>query len=281
MTDNNQAVLSLHETTDDTTAELRALRQRVAQLEQDNAMLATEKAELLQGIIALHHDIRTPLGVIVGYSALIYDESRDLLAAEQLQELQLIERAGQTLLSTLTDLLDLLKIDANRLELRYEPVGIVEICQDSLRAVQHDAESSEVSIDFRMHSVPAAMQADRAHLVQLLTNLLHNAVQFTWRGERVGLEVSTDDRQHTLSFHVWNSSSGIASEKWQAIQEAFEPSTRITRALVRNRGLALARFLAEMHGGCMVVESGPRQGLRFTVTLPLQPHSQEGASSRP
>lgn len=218
----------------------------------------------------MSHELRTPLNAIIGYAQLL---GRDALTPRQRSAVDTIHDSGTHLLGLITDILDISKVEAGKLELLASPVqlraciaGVTEMIR--LRAQEKGlAFAVDVAAD-----VPDRVTVDAKRLRQVLINLLDNALKFTATGE-IGLAVSVagwGGGSVRLRFDVTDTGAGIAPEQLNRI---FEPFEQVGNAAQRSGGtglgLSIARQIVDMMAGTMTVESLTGSGSRFRVELPL------------
>jgi PAS domain S-box-containing protein len=213
----------------------------------------------------MSHEIRTPLHALLGFTDLM-ERSPDPV------HLEAIRTAGRGLLTLLNDILDLSRLEADRLPLEPGEVGVGELLLEVARIFH--ARIQEKGLAFTLDvadSVPACVLLDETRLRQILVNLVGNAVKFTHQGG-IALRVQAigPPEALTLSFQVADTGIGIPPEERARIFEAFHQqegqSTR--RYGGTGLGLAISLKLAALMGGELGVESEPGAGSRFTLTLP-------------
>jgi len=226
-------------------------------------------------LATMSHELRTPLNAILGLSEAMLEEVYGPLTDKQAKSLRTVHESGQHLLDLINDILDLSKIEADRMELDIYPVAVEPVCQASLRFIKQQAQKKQIKVSFDIAPAITNLEADPRRLKQMLVNLLTNAVKFTPRGGRVGLEVTKADGY--MHFTVWDTGIGIAEED---LSKLFQPFQQIDSSLSRQYegtglGLSMVKRLAEMHGGRVRVESELGKGSRFTVSLP----SSEGVAA--
>ncbi|NJN98359.1 MAG: response regulator [Anaerolineales bacterium] len=237
-----------------------------------NAELARAARSKDEFLANMSHELRTPLNAILGFSEALLEQVRGPLNERQQASLRNIEASGRHLLALISDILDLSKVEAGRLELLLEVVPVADICQTSLLFVKEVALKKQLQLAFHLDNQMAKVQADPKRLKQMLVNLLSNAVKFTPEGGQVSLEVTTDAEAGVIHFAVQDSGIGIPP---QEMARLFQPFTQLDSSLSRQYegtglGLALVRRLAELHSGSVTVESEgvPGRGSRFTIALP-------------
>ena len=220
----------------------------------------------------MSHELRTPLNGILGMTEILLDGYRGPLNERQRTFVSTIETSGRYLLSLINDVLDLSKIEADKMELHLEPVSLTEICQASLAFIKDPATKKGVGLQFIHAEKETIITADGRRLKQILVNLLHNAVKFTPANGRVTLEIRPSQEEQCVALSVTDTGIGISVEDQKHL---FAPFTQVDNSLTRNYegtglGLALVKRLVKMHGGSVSVESALDQGSRFTVVLPWQ-----------
>lgn len=236
----------------------------------DESRKRAEEANRLKSefLASMSHELRTPLNGIIGFAELLResldDESQRDFAAT-------IENSGQHLLDLVNSILDLAKIEAGRMELMYSEQSSRELISH-VHAV-HLAAAMSKGLDFsrEVHDdVPLSIHCDRMRLIQVLNNLVHNAIKFTNTGS-VSLTLSLTD--HQLLFTVEDTGPGIPQDMQEVIFEKFR---QVHGFITREHGgaglgLALSKHLVELMGGHLTVSSQPGQGCRFSFSLPLAP----------
>ena len=243
---------------------------RTAELRIANAELA-RAARLKDEFLAnMSHELRTPLNDILGRAELLQEAIYGPVTPKQVESLRSVEASGRHLLALITDILDLSKIEADKLTLHIDTVAVALICQASLHMVTQSAMKKQIALSFALDAQVATLQADERRLKQILVNLLTNAVKFTHAGGQVGLDVVGDTAQQTVTFTVWDTGIGIADEHRARL---FQPFSQIDSGLNRQYtgtglGLSLVQRLTQAHGGTITLTSTPNQGSRFSVILP-------------
>lgn len=227
----------------------------------------------------MSHELRTPLNAVLGYTQLLKREAD--LSERQIRGLNTIEQSGQHLLSLISDLLDLTKIEAGKLELHADTLHL-----DSFLAVVGDiirVRAEEKGLEFMLEAVPSlpAVVADAQRLRQILLNLLGNAVKFTDQG-RVSLSVraTLEAGNMLLRFEVQDCGVGISADQQELIFQPFEQVGDIQRRIGgTGLGLPISRRLVRLMGGEIRLESRPGSGSRFWFELKL-PLAAEGVAPK-
>jgi PAS domain S-box-containing protein len=221
-------------------------------------------------LASMSHELRTPLTSILGLSEGLQLRTYGDLTEKQLKALKNIETSGRHLLDLINDILDLSKIEAGKLDLRFEPCALADICQTSLLLIRGMAHQKHQAVGFSANQTSITVRADPRRLKQMLVNLLSNAIKFTPDGGALGLDVQLHEKEHVVRITVWDRGPGIRAED---LPKLFKPFVQLDSSLSRQYsgtglGLSLVHKMAELHGGSVQVESTPGEGSLFTITLP-------------
>ncbi len=219
----------------------------------------------------MSHELRTPLNGILGYAQIL---KRDAALHEAHKEnVEIIQRSGEHLLTLINDVLDLAKIEAGKFELRLGDFSLPDLLQGVTEIARVRAEQKGLAFVFEMLSpLPAFVTGDERQLRQVLLNLLANAVKFTEAGGvsfKVG-EVETDAGETRVRFQVEDTGIGIPQER---LAEIFLPFQQVSE--LRHRvegaglGLAISRKLVELMGGALHVRSALGHGSAFWFEIML------------
>lgn len=249
--------------------ELRENRDQLSVLNKALEKASRAKDEFLAN---MSHELRTPLNGILGMAEILLEGQRGELNERQRTYVTTIDNSGRHLLSLINDILDLSKIEAEKLELQIEKVSVRGVCQASLSFVKEPASKKGITLDLAIEEGVEFLHADERRLKQILVNLLSNAVKFTPEKGRIGLEVRLSHGRRLLDFSVSDTGIGIPAEDQERL---FSPFTQVDNSFTRNHegtglGLALVKRLTEMHGGAVLLDSEVGRGSRFTVCLPWQ-----------
>ncbi|GAB2888520.1 hypothetical protein GCM10027046_16170 [Uliginosibacterium flavum] len=224
--------------------------------------LARSKNEF---IAAISHEVRTPLNSIIGFAELLQLET----AGSELNDYaKNILAGGRQLYAVFNDLLDLAKLNSDRLVLHPEDIDLADLCHELWASHSREAQAKGLGGAMVMApDLPARMVVDPVRLRQVLSNLLGNAVKYTVQG-RVEMHVHLNDG--LLAFAVWDTGPGIPLE---AQSKVFERFAQADNVLTHNHagtglGLAIACELAECMGGLIDLSSTPGAGSTFTLLLP-------------
>jgi signal transduction histidine kinase len=221
----------------------------------------------------MSHELRTPLNAIIGYSELLLEEAAEVERDELSADLERINRAGRHLLGLISDILDISKIEAGRMDLRNEAFPLAPLLDDVEAAVAPLLQRNHNQLVVRYSGEPAELYADQLKVRQILINLLGNAAKFT-EGGVVTLHIwrqGDGPPGESVIFEVSDTGIGMAPEQLEQLFEPFAQADQTTTRRYGGTGLGLAitwRF-CQMMGGTIAVESVVGEGSTFTVSLPL------------
>jgi PAS domain S-box-containing protein len=246
-----------------------------ALLHAKNAAEAADRAKT-EFLAIVSHEIRTPINGVIGFAQILADSP---LSPEQREQVAIIRSSGEALEKLITDILDLSKIEANKIEIESVPFGLHKCVEEVVAFFQPRARSAALSLTASVDSdVPVIVNSDEARLRQILTNLVANALKFTERG-RITLHVSCmrgepvgmSDSRRTLRlfFAVSDTGIGIAEEK---LSRLFKPFSQVDSSSERRRsgtglGLIISKRLCELMGGSISVDSKPGEGTTFRFSV--------------
>jgi PAS domain S-box-containing protein len=226
----------------------------------------------------MSHELRTPLNAVIGFTDMMRQQTFGPLGNERYEEYAtLIYDSGQLLLDLISDMLDMAKIEAGKLELNLENVDFKGTIDDCVRMLRDRAENSGLELTISMPREPLFVVADKRAVKQVMLNLLTNAIKFTPAGGHVGVSVRNGDGQVTIT--VRDTGIGIPAADLERLGNPFEQvnGDPMLAKSGSGLGLALVRALMEKHGGTLKIESEEGIGTEVRVTFPMQARKLEAA----
>lgn len=265
----NTMLERLRESQDELRKANRLLDEKLGEIAETNVALYESNRLKTEFLANVSHELRTPLTSIIGFAELLREGSSSDKDPRGLRYAENILISGRILLEIINDLLDLAKIEANRVELRIESVQLSAVCGDLVDFMRPLADKKQIRVALEVADGLPAVFTDRGRLRQVLFNLMSNAIKFTPEGGRVWLRGQRADDTH-VRMAVQDTGPGIPPEQHEAIFEKFR---QIDQSVTREHhgtglGLAIAKELTTLLGGTIEVDSEPGHGATFTVTLP-------------
>jgi signal transduction histidine kinase len=263
------------------TAVIRDLTDRRAAEAAREARIVAEAASQAKTefLSRMSHELRTPLNAILGFAQLLTDDPREPLSPRQRHQLALTREAGWHLLALIDNVLDISRIEAGQLEMRFEAVSLKPLIESALSV------SDSLAARHRVRLMPApptlddglAVRADATRLRQVVLNLLSNGCKYNRPGGRVAVEVALEPGAQGGSSHgagmlridVVDDGVGMSE---QQLAHLFEPFNRLGResGTIEGTGIGLhlTRQLVQKMGGTITARSTPGQGTCMSVRLP-------------
>lgn len=236
------------------------------------AKVKAEEANTLKSsfLANISHEIRTPLNAIVGFSSLLVSAERGI-SEEKQEYINIIENNNTLLLQLISDVLDLSKIEAGTMEFDYAPVdvhGLFIELEDTFRLRN---KKSGICICYHRRTTECVVKADRNRLVQVMMNLMNNAVKFTGEGSiEFGFDVREDGFLH---FYVTDTGCGIPEERLEEIFGNFVKLNSFVQGT--GLGLTICRAIVERMGGKIGAVSRLGHGSTFWFTLPYTANEEK------
>jgi CheY-like chemotaxis protein/CHASE3 domain sensor protein len=293
-----QQTVALRRSQDQLEQQQEELRQNNAELEQQAQAMAQQKEKLAEKNTSLmlakselesqareleqasrykseflanmSHELRTPLNSLLLLATLLAENKEKTLTDKQVDFARTIFKAGRDLLTLINDILDLSKVEAGRLELLRETVDLNEVADHLRRDFELLAMEKGLRFEIlRTKQAPAHIISDSQRLLQVMKNLLSNALKFT-RSGLVEITIDRGEGPTPIRLQVRDTGIGISSEKQSIIFEAFKQSDGSINRTYGGTGLGLtiSKELAQLLGGFISVSSHPGVGSTFTLHLP-------------
>lgn len=241
------------------TRELQAANERLQELDR-------LKDEFVSTV---SHELRTPLTSIRAFSEILRDSPT--MAPDQRKEfLDIIVKENERLTRLINEVLDLAKIESGRVEWNLETIDLREVITDALGATRQLVSDGAVDMVRNMPDTPIMVAVDRDRLIQVVINLISNAVKFC-DPNRGRISISVTEKDGQAYIEVTDNGCGIAYEEQERIFEKFHQVRDLQEGKPRGTGLGLpiCRRIIEYHGGRIWVESEPQRGATFIFTLPV------------
>ena len=226
----------------------------------------------------MSHELRTPLNAIIGYSEMLAEDAADAGDTGSIEDLDKIQTAGRHLLALINDVLDLSKIEADKMTVFLETIDLEAMLREIASTMHPLAEKQSNLFLMELFGPLGEMHSDSTKIRQILFNLLSNALKFT-KGGRIILRVTrfAGDLGDWIRFEVRDTGIGMGRDQIERIFEAFtQADTTTTRKYGgTGLGLAISQRFSRMLGGDIRVVSEPGAGSTFTVELPCQAPSMD------
>lgn len=219
-------------------------------------------------IANVSHEIRTPLNAIIGYSNLLADKLNE---GEMGSYTKSILTAGKNLLTLINNILDISKIEAQKVSLKEKPVQLIELLQEMETIFRIRAEKKMLDFVIELPSNVPYLQLDRIRIQQILTNLIENAIKFTEEGSiRISLTLRQNmNRLYSISINVTDTGMGIDPINQKKIFQTFEQTDMTSELMIKGSGLGLSisKQLTELMGGTLSCKSSLGKGSTFSIHL--------------
>lgn len=231
--------------------------------------MAPEAAHALRSredaLAVVAHDLRNPVHAIMAAASMLALQAPD---DAQQRRIAIIQRSAKEMERLLDDLLDVTRIESGQLVVRQEPIDVRALLEETVEAFQAQAAAVDITLVCEVADGMRPVAGDRSRLVQVLSNLIANALKFTPAGRRVSVRASPAD--HAAQLSVKDAGDGIPAEDLPRVFERFwkaDPESTAGAGL----GLSICRSIVEAHGGRIWAASTVGRGTTFYVTLPYMP----------
>jgi len=213
------------------------------------------------------HELKTPLVPIQGYSDILLSEHLGKLNDAQRERIGIIKSSSESLLSIISDLLDVQKLELGQLSMRKESINIKETIDKAIETLKPEAE--ENNIEIISNAVDFSINHDQERIIQVMTNLIKNSV-VAIEGKPGKIEILMENLPTEVKISVKDNGIGIPQEKQN---ELFKKFYQVDATLTRERGgsglgLAICKGIIDKHMGEISVESILNQGATFSFTIP-------------
>jgi GAF domain-containing protein len=249
------------------------------EIEEQSRQLEMASRHKSQFLANMSHELRTPLNAILGYTELIGDNIYGEVPEKMREVLERVEKSGRHLLGLINDILDLSKIEAGQLTLALNDYAMQDVVRSVAAATEALARAKGLGLEVVVPDDLPIGRADERRLMQVLLNLVGNAIKFTEVGN---VSIRAELADGTFRVAVADTGPGIAETDQEKIFEEFQQADS---AVARTKGgtglgLAIARRIIEMHSGRLWLESTPGVGSTFTFAVPVRVEQQATLLSR-
>ncbi len=246
--------------------EFKLNEQQMRNAKESAEAIARAKAEFLSGMT---HELRTPLNAIIGYSEML---SEDVTGEGYGEDLEKITSASKYLLNLINNVLDLSKVEANRMTLYLEEFNIPLLIKEVVSTIQPLVKKNNNALDVSIDLTTQTMYADATKVRQILYNLLSNACKFTKEGTIILRVQAVQEEIEFVEFSVIDTGIGLTEEQ---LEKLFQKYAQADASIARDYGgtglgLVLTQQFCNMMGGSVHVNSKHGAGSEFSIRLPRQ-----------
>ncbi len=229
----------------------------------------------------MSHEIRTPINSVLGICYLL---QQDELNEKQLNYIHRLQRSGENLLGLINDILDISKIEADKMELVPVDFNLKVLLEDAWNQMEY--KTREKGLNFILDIDPSLqknIKGDAGRLMQILINLLSNSIKFTKEGSITlkAFPLKKEKDSSTIRFEVIDTGIGIAADKLDKIFERYEQAAATIKTQFGGTGLGLSisRKLTELMGGRIIIESEEGKGTIFSVEIPFEKSDKQATQA--
>ncbi len=265
VTDDTGKILGILETWRNITESKKA--EKLFQEKQIAEAANRTKSEFLAN---MSHELRTPLNSIIGFSDLLHEQIFGELNKKQLRYVGNISKGGKHLLNLINDILDLSKVEAGKMELKYSEFELAGKLNSVKSLMAPIASRKNIEIKIDVDSGLTTIYADEARFMQVLYNLLDNAIKFS--NEKGIANVEAKRKGEMVEIRVTDTGIGIEEKDQSKLFRAFSQVDSSSSKIFQGTGLGLSlvKQIAQMHGGYVWFRSKPGEGSTFAFTLPIK-----------
>jgi PAS domain S-box-containing protein len=242
-------------------------------VEQKEAVERASKAKS-EFLSNMSHELRTPMHAILGYSEICASAAREGGSKDIEKYVNNITKAGERLLTLLNDLLDLAKMEAGRMEYKIERADLKDVVAHTLMELDPLIKAKNIEMQVKLGQHTDAI-FDKAHLIQVMINLVSNAIKFSSAGSRIGIDLSEErlgNGGQGLCCRVIDEGPGIPDAELECVFDKFIQSTKTkTGKGGTGLGLAICAHIINGHGGSIWAENAKPKGAAFTFVIPKDP----------
>lgn len=274
VTEENGKIIGVLETCREITE--RKTAEKLLQEKQIAEVANRTKSEFMAN---MSHELRTPLNSIIGFSDLLNEQAYGELSEKQLKAVSNISKSGKHLLHLINDILDLSKVEAGKLELNYKDFDLAAKLNMIQNLLSPIADRKIIKIEIDMDSKLTSIRADEDKFIQIMYNLVDNAIKFSYENGlvKIGARKKGDMAEITVN----DIGIGIKTEDHNKI---FKPFSQIDsfsskRSQGTGLGLSLVKQIVHLHGGYVWFRSNPREGSTFAFTIPINGNKEKDGNT--
>jgi PAS domain S-box-containing protein len=250
---------------------------RSEELEHARQVAEAASAAKSEFLSSMSHELRTPLNAVLGFAQLLERDRRQPLSDRQLERLGHVLRGGEHLLRLIDDVLDLSRIEAGRISISSEPVGVAEVLREVVTTLQPMAARAQIAIAVPALPALPAVVADRTRLAQILMNFGSNAIKYGKPNGHVSFAVEA--RGRNLRITVIDDGIGIPADKRDKLFEPFQRAGQEAGPIEGTGiGLTISKRLTELMKGAIGFSSHEGHGAQFWIEIPIH-HETAGAQA--
>jgi len=274
LSSDTMAIENIELDTHEGTAEAYKFLETLVETAKDDKLIALQANEAKSLFLAnMSHEIRTPLNGIVGFTEILRSTE---LTEEQDEFLSIIDKSSENLLSIINNILDLSKIESNKIEIENIVFDTAEEFESAVETYAVAATEKNIDLNFYMDpDIAPKLKGDPTKIKEIIINLLSNAVKFTSYGGEINLEitkVSSEESNSNIKFLVQDNGIGMSKDQQSRIFDAFsQADASVTRKYGgTGLGLTISSQFVELMGGTLELESTKDHGTSFFFSLPLE-----------
>jgi len=221
------------------------------------------------------HELRTPLTSISGYTKLMLMKKLGQLNEKQLQSLNIVSKETDRLTRLINEVLDLSKLEAGKVEVKFEKVDITKVAREVIDTLKMDAKDKNIKLNLNVKIKRTLVEAGRDLIKQVYINLINNALKFTPSGGRISIIIRKNKKN--IEIAVEDTGKGIPKSH---IPKLFNKFVQVDGSMTREQsgtglGLVIVKYILDLHNGNIDVKSEPGRGSVFTFSVPLKQDSTE------
>ena len=245
------------------------VKQRTKELEQSNVELTKTNQMKNEFIGIINHELKSPITTVISGIDVIKAHGTDKLDESQRKLIDIMQENGMEMLRLTNDLLDLSKIESEKIIVHSEPIPLLNMIEETVQSLKTEIEKKKLKVSTKIDDTITTIFADSVRLKQVIFNLIENAVKFT--GEKGQVNIEAKDAGDQIKIDVRDSGIGIKKEDLGKIFDKFAKRPAGFRGT--GLGLYIAKSLTEAHKGKLEVSSVEGKGSTFSLFLPKKPAS--------